>query len=81
MHDDRELVISVQDAGAGIAENKLLKIFDKFYQTGERVATDVSGTGIGLSIAQEIVQLHGGRIWVESQDRQGAKFSFTVPLN
>ncbi|MDP2831434.1 MAG: ATP-binding protein, partial [Candidatus Omnitrophota bacterium] len=78
---NQELVVSVQDTGLGIAKDELLKVFDKFYQTGERVATDVSGTGIGLSIAKEIVQLHGGKIWAESQDAQGAKFSFTVLLN
>ena len=81
LHNNQELVVSVQDTGAGIAEHELIKIFDKFYQTGERVATDVSGTGIGLSIAKEIVQLHGGKIWVESPAGQGAKFSFTIPLN
>ncbi|MFH0918300.1 MAG: ATP-binding protein, partial [Candidatus Omnitrophota bacterium] len=81
LHNDRELVVSVQDTGAGIAQAELVKIFDKFYQTGERVATDVSGTGIGLSIAKEIVQLHGGKIWAESENMQGAKFSFTVPLD
>lgn len=80
LHSDREIVVSVQDTGVGIAKDELLKVFDKFYQTGERVATDVSGTGIGLSIAKEIVQLHGGKIWAESQDAQGAKFSFTVLL-
>ncbi|MCX5694726.1 MAG: ATP-binding protein [Candidatus Omnitrophica bacterium] len=78
---DREVMVSVQDTGIGISKDELVKVFDKFYQTGERVATDVSGTGIGLSIAKEIVQLHGGKIWVESDNGQGAKFSFTVPLN
>ena len=81
LHNSQEVVVSVQDTGAGIAQAELLKVFDKFYQTGERVATDVSGTGIGLSIAKEIVDLHGGKIWVESQHGQGAKFSFTVLLN
>ncbi len=80
-NNDHQVVVSVQDTGVGIAQNELEKVFDKFYQTGERVATDVSGTGIGLSIAKEIVQLHGGKIWVESKDGQGARFSFTVPLN
>jgi two-component system, NtrC family, sensor histidine kinase KinB len=81
MYNDRELVVSVQDTGMGIAKNELAKVFDKFYQTGERVATDVSGTGIGLSIAKEIVELHGGKIWVESDSGQGAKFIFTIPIN
>ncbi len=81
LNNDREIIVSVQDTGCGIPQNELVKVFDKFYQTGERVATDVSGTGIGLSIAKEIVELHGGKIWVESPDGQGARFSFTVPLS
>jgi PAS domain S-box-containing protein len=81
LYNDHEVVVSVQDTGVGIAKNELDKVFDKFYQTGERVATDVSGTGIGLSIAKEIAQLHGGKIWVESDSGQGARFSFTIPLN
>jgi len=81
LHNNQEIVVSVQDTGEGIPENELKNVFDKFYQTGERVATDVSGTGIGLSIAKEIVQLHGGKIWAESEPGQGARFSFTVLLN
>jgi PAS domain S-box-containing protein len=81
MHNDKQLVVSVQDTGIGIAKDELVKVFDKFYQTGERVATDVSGTGIGLSIAKEIVELHSGKIWVESPDGKGAKFNFILPLS
>ena len=81
LQNDREVVVTVQDTGVGIPEDELEKVFTKFYQTEERVATDVSGTGIGLSIAKEIVELHGGKIWVESESGHGAKFSFTVPVN
>ncbi len=77
---DKEIIISVQDSGVGIAPENAAKVFDKFYQVGERVASDIHGTGIGLSIAREIVEFHGGRIWVESQKGQGAKFSFTIPV-
>lgn len=76
-----EIEVSVADNGIGIAKENLGKVFDKFYQVGERTVTDISGTGIGLSIAKEITQLHGGRIWVESEKGQGAKFIFTLPLN
>ncbi len=72
--------VSVRDTGLGIDENDLHKVFDKFYQSGERVATDVSGTGIGLSIAREMVELHGGKIWAESEKGKGAKFTFILPL-
>jgi PAS domain S-box-containing protein len=81
IYNNQELVVSVQDTGIGISQDELAKVFDKFYQTGERVATDVSGTGIGLSIAREIVTLHGGKIWAESPQGQGARFSFTIPVN
>jgi len=72
---------AVSDTGPGIVENELEKVFDRFQQTAERAATDISGTGLGLSIAKEIVELHGGRIWAESEQGQGAKFLFTLPLN
>jgi signal transduction histidine kinase len=77
----QEIEISVQDTGIGITPENLSKIFDKFYQVGERNPTDISGTGIGLAIAKEIIQLHGGKIWAESEHGQGAKFSFTLPLS
>ncbi len=80
LHNDRQVIVSVQDTGVGISKKELEKVFDKFYQTGERVATDVSGTGIGLAIAKEIVELHEGKIWAESEDGKGAKFSFTLPV-
>jgi len=77
---ERTLEVSVADTGVGIAKEDLGKIFDKFYQSGERVSTDISGTGIGLTIAKEIVELHRGKIWAESEEGKGAKFTFTLPL-
>ncbi len=78
--DARTVEVSVKDTGVGIAKENLGRVFDKFYQVGgERIATDISGTGIGLSIAKEIVELHGGKVWAESEKGQGAKFSFTLP--
>ena len=77
----KELEVSVKDTGIGIAPEDLPKIFSKFYQCGGgRMISDVNGTGIGLSIAKEIVELHGGKIWVESEKGQGARFIFTIPL-
>ncbi|MFA5157403.1 MAG: ATP-binding protein [Candidatus Omnitrophota bacterium] len=72
--------VSVRDTGIGIAKDNLGKVFDKFYQVGERVSSDINGTGIGLSIAKEIVELHGGRIWAESEQGEGARFVFTIPV-
>jgi NtrC-family two-component system sensor histidine kinase KinB len=76
-----EIQVCVTDTGIGIPKENLPKIFSKFYQIGERSASDISGTGIGLSIAKEIVELHGGRIWVESEHGQGARFIFVLPLS
>ena len=78
--DSGGVQISVKDQGIGIDKENLGKIFSKFYQVGEKVPSGIGGTGIGLSIAKEIVQLHAGKIWVESEKGQGAKFSFTLPL-
>ncbi len=78
--EDQQIEVSVSDNGIGINKEDLPKIFDKFFQVGERISTDLNGTGIGLSIVKEIVELHGGTIWVESQKGVGAKFSFRLPL-
>lgn len=72
--------VSVTDTGVGITKENLPKVFDKFYQTGEKSLAQVSGTGIGLSIAKEIVELHSGKIWVESEYGKGTRFTFSLPL-
>lgn len=74
-----EIEVSVTDTGIGIAKENLAKIFDKFYQVDEIAANGVGGTGIGLSVSKEIVELHGGKIWAESE-KSGTKFIFTLPL-
>ena len=71
--------ISVIDNGYGIAEEDLDKVFDKFYSVVKAKASKIKSTGLGLPIAKEIVELHRGRIWVDSQLGRGAKFSFTLP--
>lgn len=75
-----EIEVSVADTGIGIAQENLKRIFDKFYQVGEISPTDISGTGMGLAITKEIVELHGGRIMVESRKDKGANFIFTLPF-
>jgi two-component system phosphate regulon sensor histidine kinase PhoR len=79
--DQQHVEVSVIDTGVGIAPEDLPKLFNKFQQVGERTASDMSGTGLGLVIAKEIVELHQGRIWVESDGKRGARFVFTLPLH
>ncbi len=78
---ERDMVeISVLDSGIGLEKEDQEKIFNKFYQVGHRVFDDVKGTGLGLPIAKEIVELHGGKIWVESEKGKGSKFVFTLSV-
>lgn len=76
---DDAVVISVRNEGEGIPEWELSKIFEKFYR-GSTVRHQVPGTGMGLSIAREIVLAHGGNVRVESSPGQGAEFMLSLPL-
>ena len=76
----QEVKLWVADTGPGMPKNDVPRIFDKFYQSTNRPSSDISGTGLGLSIAKEIVELHGGKIWVETEEGKGTKFIFTLPL-
>jgi signal transduction histidine kinase/CheY-like chemotaxis protein len=77
---DETLVISVTDTGLGIAAEDQPKVFEKFKQVGDTLTEKPKGTGLGLSICKEIVEHHGGTIWVESEPGRGSTFSFSVPL-
>jgi CheY-like chemotaxis protein len=77
---DGELVVSVADSGIGIAPADQPKVFEKFKQVGDTLTDKPKGTGLGLPICKEIVEYHGGRIWVESESGKGSTFSFTLPL-
>lgn len=71
--------IAVRDTGIGIAPEDQQAIFEEFRQVGGD-ATRVEGSGLGLSLARRLVELHGGRIWVASSLGQGATFTFSVPV-
>nr|WP_231571306.1 ATP-binding protein [Paenibacillus sp. VKM B-2647] len=73
------LAISVSDTGIGIPQDKLEVIFESFEQAGKAVAMEYGGMGLGLSVTKRLVELHGGSIWVESEQGKGAVFTFTVP--
>jgi two-component system, OmpR family, phosphate regulon sensor histidine kinase PhoR len=74
-----QLEVFVQDDGPGIPAEALERVFERFYRVDKARSREQGGTGLGLSIVKHIVQGHGGRVWVESQPGQGAKFCFTLP--
>jgi signal transduction histidine kinase/CheY-like chemotaxis protein len=74
-----EITVSVTDSGIGIAPADHQKVFEKFKQVGDTLTDKPRGTGLGLPICREIVEHHGGRIWVESELGRGSTFSFKIP--
>jgi signal transduction histidine kinase len=75
-----ELVVSVSDTGPGIPPGDRENIFEEFRQAEGSLAQRKGGTGLGLAIAKKIVELHGGKIWVESEVGKGSTFTFSLPL-
>lgn len=73
------LLISVIDTGIGIQPEDIPKVFDEFRQVGAESWHRRSGSGLGLSISRSFVQLHGGKIWLESEPGKGTRFCFTLP--
>jgi signal transduction histidine kinase len=73
------LRLEVRDTGVGIARENIDRIFDKFVQVRNSAGTTPGSVGLGLAIAKEIVEMYGGRIWVESEVGQGSVFAFVVP--
>jgi signal transduction histidine kinase/DNA-binding response OmpR family regulator len=78
--EDGALVVGVKDSGIGIAAADQPKVFEKFKQVGDTLTDKPKGTGLGLPICKEIIEHHGGQIWVESQPSEGSTFSFTLPV-
>jgi signal transduction histidine kinase len=75
---DGEVQVSVTDTGPGIAPEDQQRIFEEFQQTDVGVEQR-EGTGLGLALSKRLVELHGGRIWVESEPGHGSRFVFTLP--
>ncbi|MEX2011148.1 MAG: ATP-binding protein [Chloroflexota bacterium] len=76
---DGEVVTSVEDRGVGIPTALQGRVFERFYKV-DRARVRGGGTGLGLSIARHVVEQHGGRIWVESEEGRGSTFSFALPI-
>jgi signal transduction histidine kinase len=77
---DGSFHLSVRDTGPGISAADQAKLFQEFQQADNAITRKKGGTGLGLAISKRIIEMHGGKIWVESQLGQGSTFSFTVPV-
>ena len=75
-----DLVVSVVDTGVGIAPADQPKVFERFKQVGDTLTDKPKGTGLGLPICKEIVEHHGGHLWLDSEIGRGSTFSFSLPI-
>lgn len=71
--------VTVQDSGVGMTQEDIKKLFQKFVQVSSATKTTATGTGLGLAIIKEICDMHGGRVWVESEIDKGSRFMFVLP--
>jgi signal transduction histidine kinase len=76
-----EVQVSVRDTGIGIAPEDQAKVFDEFQQVGAPSDRSREGTGLGLTLAKRFIELHGGRIWLESELGRGTSFTFAIPAD
>jgi signal transduction histidine kinase len=78
--DANHILVSVIDTGIGIPDKDRDKVFEMFRQLSEPIQTSVRGTGLGLTFSKEIVEMHGGTIWLESKEGKGTAFTITLPI-
>ncbi len=77
--EDDNVIVSVRDQGIGIPEEAVEQLFSRFFRVDNRATRSVGGSGLGLAIVKELVEGHGGRVWVESTLGVGTEFFFTIP--
>ena len=77
---DDAVILSVADTGIGIAPEDYEAVFEEFRQVGTNYAQKREGTGLGLTLTKKFVEMHGGKIWVESEPGKGSTFTFTLPF-
>jgi signal transduction histidine kinase len=78
--DADNIVVAVHDTGIGIAAEDQAAVFEEFRQVGRHYTNKQEGTGLGLALTRKFVELHGGRIWLESEPGKGSTFTFTIPI-
>jgi len=77
--DGSGVQVAVRDTGIGIAPADQARVFEEFTQAGGAASSQQEGTGLGLTLSRRLVELHGGKIWVESKVDHGSTFSFSLP--
>jgi PAS domain S-box-containing protein len=78
--DEQFLTTSIRDTGIGIPAEKQARIFERFFRIEQDLSSNTNGTGLGLFISKNLIEMHGGRIWVTSEVGNGSEFSFTLPI-
>lgn len=76
----KEFLIKIQDTGIGIPKEQRARVFSRFFRSSSALKTETEGTGLGLFIAKNIIEAHGGKIWFESEENEGSTFFFTLPI-
>lgn len=79
--DQSRIEVTIQDSGSGIAPEHLPHIFDRFFRIDESRSRATGGSGLGLAIVKQLVELHGGKVWAESQAGVGTTIRFTLPVS
>jgi signal transduction histidine kinase/HAMP domain-containing protein/predicted transcriptional regulator with HTH domain len=79
--EENDIAVAVHDTGVGIAPEDQAAVFEEFRQVGRDYTSKHEGTGLGLALTKKFVELHGGRIWLESEPGRGSTFTFTIPID
>ena len=77
----KEILVTVRDTGVGIPKAQLSRVFSKFFRADNAVRIQTVGSGLGLFIAKNIIEKHGGKIWIESVEGKGTIVYFTIPVS
>jgi len=80
LKDKKEILVSTKDTGIGIPKDQHQRVFSRFFRGSNAIRAETEGTGLGLFIAKNIVEAHGGKIWFESEENKGTTFYFTLPV-
>ena len=77
--EEKQILVSVKDTGIGVPREQAKRVFSRFFRAANAIRAETEGTGLGLYIAKNIVESHGGKIWFETKEKQGSTFYFTLP--